>query len=356
MIESGKFSDKRILLIDKEQKIKNDRTWCFWEKENGLFESIVYKRWDHLWFHTDDYSRLLTINPYQYKLIKGIDFYKFCFDKIRQHHNIDLIYGNVTTIHSGITEASLTINNTNYAAPFVFNSILFNKPRLGENEYYLLQHFKGWVIETEIDLFNPNEAVLMDFRPSQRNGTSFVYVMPYTKRKALVEYTLFSSSLLDSKEYDLGLEEYIPHQLKIARYKVIEEEFGIIPMTNYRFPQRSERIINIGTAGGQTKGSSGYTFQFIQKHSAAIVNKLVKDEIPVVNISPRRFNFYDSILLNILHYKTLQGKTILSDIFRKNKPQTVLRFLDNESSFTEDLKIISSLPVLPFLKAALKQI
>ena len=63
--------------------------------------------------------------------------------------------------------------------------------------------------------------------------------------------------LLDNKEYDQGLEEYITHQLKISRYKVIEEEFGIIPMTNYRFPQRNERIINIGTAGGKQRAQVG---------------------------------------------------------------------------------------------------
>ena len=38
MIRSGKFTDKKILLIDKEQKNKNDRTWCFWETQNGFFE------------------------------------------------------------------------------------------------------------------------------------------------------------------------------------------------------------------------------------------------------------------------------------------------------------------------------
>ena len=44
MIKSGKFSDKKILLIDKEPKTKNDRTWCFWEKGNGFFENIVAKK------------------------------------------------------------------------------------------------------------------------------------------------------------------------------------------------------------------------------------------------------------------------------------------------------------------------
>ncbi len=42
MIQSGKFANKKILLADADTKNKNDRTWCFWEKQEGLFEPIVY--------------------------------------------------------------------------------------------------------------------------------------------------------------------------------------------------------------------------------------------------------------------------------------------------------------------------
>jgi lycopene beta-cyclase len=52
---SGKFADKKILLIDKEQKNKNDRTWCS-GKPNGFFEDIVYKKWDTISFLSDDFS------------------------------------------------------------------------------------------------------------------------------------------------------------------------------------------------------------------------------------------------------------------------------------------------------------
>ncbi len=50
MIHSGKFRDKKILIVDQSTKTLNDRTWCFWQKEPGLFESIVYKEWRHLFF------------------------------------------------------------------------------------------------------------------------------------------------------------------------------------------------------------------------------------------------------------------------------------------------------------------
>jgi lycopene beta-cyclase len=63
MIHSGKFDNKKILIVDKEEKIKNDRTWCFWETQPGLFEDIVYKKWEKAWFHGDGFSKLMELQP-----------------------------------------------------------------------------------------------------------------------------------------------------------------------------------------------------------------------------------------------------------------------------------------------------
>ncbi|MBL7743183.1 MAG: hypothetical protein JNN00_06860 [Chitinophagaceae bacterium] len=356
MIRSGKLADKKILLVEKEQKNKNDRTWCFWETDPGLFEEIIYRQWNIAWFYGEDYSKGMDIRPYQYKLIRGIDFYEYALGLIRKQKNITIQPGEVQDMISTNTETSITIDGQKFYAQYIFNSILFKKPVLKKNEYWLLQHFKGWVIETENPYFNPAAATLMDFRVDQQHGTAFVYCMPFSECRALVEYTLFTSELLENGQYDKGLKEYVERILNVSSYKIAEEEFGIIPMTNHRFPSHQEDIIHIGTAGGQTKASSGYTFSFIQKHSAAIVDRLIMGERPLVSLTKRRFRFYDSTLLHILHYNTLPAKKVFTDLFQKNKPQQVLRFLDNESSVRDELKIISSLPTWPFLKAALRQL
>jgi lycopene beta-cyclase len=291
-------------------------------------------------------------------MIRGIDFYNYSFELIRQQENFTTLSGNVENLNSNGPETSIIVNGEKFTAAYIFNSILFEKPILKKNEYYLLQHFKGWVIETELPAFDPAEATLMDFRVDQQQGTTFVYVMPFSETQALIEYTLFSDKLLEPQQYDEGLKKYIHQLLKIDSYKIIEEEFGTIPMTNYQFPVQDGNIINIGTAGGQTKASSGYTFRFIQKHAAALVRQLARTGRPFLRKSreTKRFHFYDSTLLHILHHNKLSGKKIFSDLFRKNKPQQVLRFLDNESSLKDELKIISSLPTFPFLKAALQQL
>ena len=358
MIKSGKFSDKKILLIDKEKKTKNDRTWCFWEKQNGFFEAIVYKKWDTISFLSDGFSSDMHIAPYKYKMIRGFDFYEHCFREIEQQKNIHTLYGEVTqalihkekvTIH--INEEILHLDN-----PIIFNSTL-PKETMASGIINLVQHFKGWLIETTQAAFDPTKAIFMDFRVGQKDDTTFAYLLPLSTTKALVEYTLFSKEILEDAVYETELKNYIENILQLKKYQVIEKEFGIIPMTNRKFPFYENDRYNIGSAGGQTKASSGYTFQFIQKQSQIIVDSLIKgSSLKQIPSTPKRFRFYDNTLLYILYHRKLQGKDIFTRMFAKNDPIQVLKFLDNESTLTEELKIISTLPTFPFLKAALKQI
>jgi lycopene beta-cyclase len=355
MVHSGRFFDRKILLIEKDPKSANDRTWCFWQKEKELFEQIVCKKWNRLWFYGEDFSRQLNIKPYQYKMIRGIDFYEYCFNIIRQQKNFEILFEKVDEVFSD-GKTGVIVNGQKIYANYVFNSILFEKPKLQKKDYWLLQHFKGWIIETEQDCFDENMATLMDFRIDQSAGTAFCYVLPFNSKQALVEYTLFSTELLPQDQYDEGLQFYISDVLKIPSYNILEKEFGVIPMTNFKFPSYKNNIVNIGTAGGQTKGSSGYTFNFIQKHSKAIVEALMGSGKPFIQPSSKRFNFYDSVLLKVLSDKFVSGKKVFTDLFKNNPVYNVLKFLDNETSISEEVKIISSLPTLPFLKAGARHI
>jgi lycopene beta-cyclase len=346
-IHFGKFTGKKILLIDKSPKTANDRTWCFWETKPGLFEPVVKKQWSKVLFKSGGFSRVMDIEPYRYKMIRGIDFYEFCFSEIREHQNIEVMYAAVEAID--YNETCVVANGRRFYAQYIFNSILFGKPA---GQFYLLQHFKGWLVETPQPVFDEHCATLMDFSVPQRHGTTFTYVLPVSSTVAMIEYTLFTKDLLRDEEYDQGLKDYIKFP-----YKILDEEKGVIPMTNYSFPQSNGNVINIGSAGGQTKPSSGYTFYFIQQHSRAITDEIIKTGKPFTGpLYSKKFNYYDSVLLNVLATNKLPGKQVFTELFKRNKPSHILQFLNNESSISTDLRIISSLPTLPFLHAGLQQL
>ena len=352
-IHSGKFSDKKILLIDKAPKTENDRTWCFWETRPGLFQDIVLKQWKEVLFHAGGFTRRLDMSPYTYKMIRGVDFYEHCFKAIATEPGIEVLYADVESIN--YEETCITAGGRKIYADYIFNSILFSKPVLKPRELYLQQHFKGWMIETKAPVFDPSTATLMDFRVSQQHGTTFVYVLPLSSTTAMVEYTLFTKDLLQPQQYEEGLRSYM-QQFIPGSYAIKEEETGVIPMTNHAFTRAKGNVINIGSAGGQTKPSSGYTFYFIQQHSRAIADALIKTGRPFTKpLHARRFGYYDSVLLNVLVTGKLPGDKIFTHLFRKNKTADILRFLNNESSLGVDLKIIASLPTFPFLRAGLEE-
>ena len=294
MSTSGHTRGKRILLIDREKKDSNNRTWCFWETDPGPFASIVHRSWNKAWFHghepASSFSSRLDLSPYTYKMIRGIDFFRHCMEIIRQDPAFTIVQDEVGEMGNEGGKAYCRTSETLFTADHLFNSILSEKPHLRKTDHYLLQHFKGWVIKTEKPVFKSDEATLMDFRTSQQHGTAFVYVMPFSPDEALVEYTLFTENLLDKADYDTGLQTYMDQHYGSVQYAILEEEFGIIPMTNHVFKRRDGNILHIGTAGGRTKGSTGYTFTFIQRDTEKIIRSLQDHGHPFSGLTePFRF-------------------------------------------------------------------
>jgi lycopene beta-cyclase len=398
LIESGACADKLFLIIDPSDKKSNDRTWCFWEKGSGYFEKLVHHEWGALDFKQAEFSAGLDMGGYRYKMIRGIDFYEYCLRVLHASGQVDFLQDEITDWGGEIPDSSG--ENTSVAGGFhgiengkttdsqgeipdscgemlfltgkktgkfgVKTHLLFNSipPELGKKQpgvVNLLQHFKGVVVESNQFNFDPNRATLMDFRVSQTEGTTFIYVLPLSKNRALVEYTLFTASLLTPEQYNQGIANYITAFLGVGDYNIVEEEFGIIPMTTQQFPWYLNGAFNIGTAGGQTKGSSGYTFQFIQKRSAQLATLLqnssdwsqLKSTLEKLPSDAPRFQFYDRVLLQVLAAKYCPGDKVFATLFEKNLAHRVFQFLDNETNLLQELQIISSLPTWPFLKAAL---
>jgi len=310
-------------------------------------------------------------------MIRGIDFYEYCLQVLQASGQVDFLQDEITdwsiekTDSQGeitaVRDQKLIFSGGKTGRGEVKASVIFNSipPDLGKKQpgiANLLQHFKGVIVESDQFNFDPNRATLMDFRVSQTEGTTFIYVLPLSKNKALVEYTLFTASLLTPEQYNQGIANYIKEFLGVSDYKIVEEEFGIIPMTTQRFHWYANGAFNIGTAGGQTKGSSGYTFQFIQKRSAQLAALMqsntdwskLKSTLVQLQGDAKRFHFYDRVLLNVLAANYYPGDQVFATLFEKNPAHRVFQFLDNETNLLEELQIISSLPTWPFLKAALK--
>jgi hypothetical protein len=352
MVKSAKFSDKTILLLDENPKKTNDRTWCFWEEKNETWDAIVTKKWNSALFANQNQSVNIDLTPNKYNQIRSIDFYNFVLNEISKHDNITFENQKVLEFEENLDSIVLKTETDSYSCDQLFNSILNPFEVKNQKLYPLLQqHFIGWFVETDQEIFNSEQATFMDFSVEQKGNTRFMYVLPTSKTKALIEYTLFSHSHLETKEYESEIELYLK-KLGNSNYKIVEKERGSIPMTCFPFwKNNTKRLLNIGSAGGWTKASTGYTFKNADKKSTELIQFLeTKTDFRKFH-KINKFWFYDLLLLDILNRTNELGSKIFSSLFTKPNPQLNFKFLDEETSFTEDLQVIWKCPKPIFIRA-----
>lgn len=351
------FTNKRILIIEKSAKDQNDRTWCFWEKGDGLWEDIVTKQWSRGHFFTANKTIPLALAPYRYKMIKSIDFYRFAKDEIASSPIFTWVSDDVLSVE---TAAAISIKGatSTYTADYVFDSRITEKFHAADDHYTrLLQHFKGWVIRTEEDAFDPEQFTMMDFRLIQPETTSFTYVLPLNKREALVEFTLFSGNLLQEDAYDTMLKTYVSDILKITEYTIIEQEKGVIPMSDFPFEKYSiGKHIRIGTGGGWVKPTTGYSFKNCERNARKIVENLMLGRNANYGLISKKFRLYDSLFLDILNRKNYLGPALFETMYSKISVQKIFSFLDDQTNFLEDLSIMSKFRSSHFIYAFTKYI
>jgi lycopene beta-cyclase len=357
MATSGKFNGKSILLLDPDAKQTNDRTWCFWYREEGQWKNIMHRKWDTAVFANKDFKLNLDFGGYHYAMIRGIDFYNFIRSETRNHPNIEFVPQKVTGFNDSGSYVLVKTETESYTCNKFFTSVYDPALASSQKKYPVLQqHFIGWHVKTDVPAFNATRPTFMDFSISQKGNTRFMYVLPLSKNEAIVEYTLFSKELLAEAEYEGAIEQYLL-EMGVHDFTIKDKERGTIPMTCYPFwKNNSKNVLHIGSAGGWTKASTGYTFRNADKRSAQLVDFLQrKDDLRQFH-KKNRFWFYDLLLLDILAAKNHEGSRIFSAMFRKGRAAGIFKFLDEETSLAEDLKVIWQCPKDLFIKALFKRI
>ena len=325
-----KLKTKSLAIVETRKEYKRDKTWSFWKVSDHHFEDCVIKSWNNFSINSKSGSHEVVNKDFPYQTIDSGLFYKKILSQIKQNKNIQFF----------TNTNQLKLDNS-----FIFNSI----PPTENYEKNIWQHFKGIEIETTKDIFDEEIFNLMDFDCDQRNNVHFFYTLPFTKNKALIETTWLSRMDEKSlKDYDNQLEKYIKETLKIKNYKINYQEEGSIPLF-YPNIQSKKNTINIGSAGGMTRLSTGYTFLNIQNHSKYITENIEK----IKDLKPyhigKKYEFLDNIFLNVLKNHPDKMPKIFFNMF-KGSSKTVIKFLSNKSNFYEDLRIIFKMPKWIFIK------
>ncbi len=341
------FQNLTILLIGAGENL--ERSWCFWD--NALpepFQGLVHSSWPALTFNADQFSTTQNLGKFSYHYIPGNNFISF-FRKefLPQFKNIHYVEDLVKDIDGKNGEFIVHTRNQTY-----FSSKFYNSLFLGERpSISLWQHFRGWFIETPNPVFKVGQATLMDFNVSQERGCSFMYVLPLSETRALVELTFLGPEIWHISTYEQELSHYITQHFG-KDYTIVDREFGKIPMQQGVFhPMGPKGEVNLGTVGGMVKSSTGYAFQRIRKDSEALAAAFFSGVSPVRTSEHSRFGFYDGLLLWIIKNEPSACKNIFTSLFKRKKMDLILRFMDQQTSVWEEISIFARLPLFIFLKA-----
>ncbi len=330
---NDKLKDKTLAIVENREEYKRDKTWSFWKVFDHNFEDCVIKSWNNFTINTSESSYELTNKKFPYQSIDSGKFYKKINSKLFTNSNISFFRN---------------LNEVNSENSIIFNSIF--ERELDKSE--LWQHFQGIEIETTKNIFDEEIINLMDFNCDQRNDVHFFYTLPFSKNRALVETTWLSDLENQSlRDYDLQLENYIENNLGIKNYKINFTEKGAIPLFSPSF-RNDNKIINIGSAGGMTRLSTGYTFLNIQEHSRYIVKNIDNINSAKIFSLGKKYQLLDKVFLKVLKKYPEKMPQIFFNMF-KTSSNTIIKFLSNKSNIIEDINIIRKMPKLIFLKALL---
>ncbi len=349
----------QVLVVDSAFAPVNDKTWCFWTDKPPPFREIIYRTWNKAYFSALEMDAFLYLDNYSYHSIRSSDFKEYVLSELKKHKNFEFLEEDILDMTSHKKKTILlTKKSDSYIADYIFQSVF--KPERTAPKYPLIQHFLGFDIQAEHPVFDPATFTVMDFDNEFEPGVAFMYVLPFSHHEALLEFTVFSETPLPKEDYEDKIIDYMLNEFGLhhSEYYVKRTEYGEIPMQDMEYkPTYGSNIINLGTVGGLTKPSTGYTFLKTQEYTRELASALIAGQPPVLPPKSKfRYRYYDLLLLHILSNSTEDSLCVFRDLFRKNPTDAIFRFLSEESNFMQDLKIMSSVPYTPFFKAISKNL
>ena len=351
------FKDYSFLIIDKEKSKKKDNYFSFWEMGNGKWDKIVKNNWSKGSFFSRSGKVEMDFSDYNYKTLSSLKFKEHVKKKIKKNKKFKFINDTILKIREENNDVVVVGNKRNYYAKHIFDSRLSSSTiKKLKNHTSLKQHFVGWVVKTNKKKFNKKSFVFMDYRIRDKNSTAFTYVLPFKKDEALIEHTYFSKDECNKELYEANIKNYLKKYYNISDFEILKSEAGVIPMTIYPFHKDSTKnITKIGTAGGWVKPSTGYSFKNSEKFSFKIIEN-IKNGKDFRIVPKKRYFFLDNILLGVLSKYNFRGEAIFYRMIKRNSTKKILRFLDEESTPLDIIKIIVSMRSIYFVKVFIKSL
>jgi lycopene beta-cyclase len=94
------FRNKTVLIVDRDAKNQNDRTWSFWADAAIDFQHLVKKQWKRGDFYTMQGEHLpMDFGNFTYNTIEGADFYAFMNQYVEGFENVERLQTDIVSLN-----------------------------------------------------------------------------------------------------------------------------------------------------------------------------------------------------------------------------------------------------------------
>ncbi|MDZ4694804.1 MAG: lycopene beta-cyclase CrtY [Deltaproteobacteria bacterium] len=252
----------RVLLVEGNADLSGNHTWCCHKSDIEMVLETTAPSW---------FKRILSHQWTGYvvrfpNFDRQIDGEYFCITSERlraalvanhAQNALDLALGDPAT---SVQKASVTLaSGRALSAPLVIDARGMAGASFGTGTGF--QKFLGWEIEV-IDQPHPfgDCPLLMDASVEQADGYRFVYTLPFSSHRLLVEDTYFSQNpRLDEEHIRVRLRHYLSSH-GVSDFRIIREERGVLPMPwRERERAKDHDAVTIGYRGGFFHPATGYS-------------------------------------------------------------------------------------------------
>ena len=341
-----------VVVLEGRALYAPDRTWCFWDDGNARLRPLVQHRWSSV--AVADHRRRVTVDcraaPYQ--MIPAAAFYAAATQAIAKTSRIELAM-NETVIAEPQKEDRRWRIETSTGVRYAKQIIDTRPPPRPERESAILwQSFSGHEVTCDAACFDPESATLMDFSSSHKGEIAFLYLLPFSKHRALIEATVFAPKPLGPSELAERLGRLVRQCVGETGFSVLRSEHGILPMGQATPAQNMDAtFVRAGVAGGGVRAASGFAFQRIQRWAEDCAAALSAGHPPRAQTPDRwLLRTMDGLFLRVLRARPDLAPDLFFKLFALKNSGHIIRFMSDCPTLADYAAIVSALPAEPFLR------
>lgn len=331
-----------ITLFDRRPRLPHpQRTFCFFERGGRERFSGPSFTWSSVMFRGPSFERRVDVSKSPYTMIRGDDLFGQVLEEL-ETRGVSFRWRCSEVV---IQENSIRADGET----FNFDVIIDAAFEAREVTSTLWQSFAGVWVTSEREVFDPSTAILMDLQESSVDApVSFLYILPTSKRTALVEHTTFSPAPLPKERHLDHCFAWISGHVdgEIQRGEI---DHGLIPM-GLQVSSSSETL-RVGSAAGMVRPATGYAFVTTQDHARRVAEQVLKGHAAPTRSYQWWLTVADSLFLRALVQAPERGGRLMEGLLSRTRADALISFLSGDVSFREALAVWMSVPKLSMIKS-----